>query len=73
MRDKFEKFSKEAGMVYRKYYSGICLEGLRKTRKYLSHDSRYPYRNSNRTLHDCYRYANRLSFPLDMTSWELER
>jgi hypothetical protein len=40
---------KQAVVAYFRYYSGICLEELRKANKNLGRDSRHPYRCSNRT------------------------
>jgi hypothetical protein len=43
-----ERLCKEAVVSSSKHCHGICLEGLRKTAKNLSQDSRYPGRSSNR-------------------------
>jgi hypothetical protein len=41
---------KEVAVAYSMHYPNICLERLRKTTKYINQDTRYPCRNSKRTL-----------------------
>jgi hypothetical protein len=47
MNGKFDKLRKETAVAYSRYHSGICLEGLGKTKKYLWKDSRYSGQDSN--------------------------
>jgi hypothetical protein len=44
--NELEKLWKEEVVAKPRYSLGICLWGLRKTTKPLSHDSRYPLRDS---------------------------
>jgi hypothetical protein len=48
--DELERIWKEAAMAYPRYYPEIFLGWLRKTRKNLSQDFRFPGRDLNRTL-----------------------
>jgi hypothetical protein len=43
--NEFERMWKKRSWPNLRYYSGICLEGLRKTTKNLSQDSRSPGRD----------------------------
>jgi hypothetical protein len=48
MNNEFESAWNYAAVAELKYYNGSCLEGLRKTMKILSYDSRCLGRESNR-------------------------
>jgi hypothetical protein len=50
MIDKLEIISKKVVVAYSRYYTGICVEGLRKATRILSEDSRFLGRDSNRAL-----------------------
>jgi hypothetical protein len=45
--DELGMISKEMVVAYSRYYPGICLEVLKKTKKSLGQDSRCPDRHSN--------------------------
>jgi hypothetical protein len=47
MNNDLERIRKEAAVALFNYYLGICLEGLKKTTKNLSHDSQSQGRDLN--------------------------
>jgi hypothetical protein len=50
MNNKLQSMWKEVGIAHSRYYLGLWLEGLRKTTKSFSQDSRSPNRDFNRNL-----------------------
>jgi hypothetical protein len=47
MSNELESIWKEAVVTYSRYYTGLCLDGLRKPTIYLIQDGRCPDRDSN--------------------------
>jgi hypothetical protein len=50
--DEFERIWKEMAVTLSRHYRDIWLEGLRKTRMKLIHDSRYTSQDSNKAHHE---------------------
>jgi hypothetical protein len=67
MNHELERIWKKVVVAYSSYYTGICLEELRKTMKKHGQDSRCPGRDSNQASPKYESRALRLSHPASPT------